>query len=205
MKHHLQLHCQLVDFNLLVRTQFSRWSYKKIYACWIARYSWSRCRARRALHSKACRSHPVTRRGIGMPGEARHRRKPGKACRSSRRAKRLRVGTRSVTRTAEPLVVGLGIDWGRTKHAVPPRWRGPVSRGTAVIRYEAIDSEKRRFGPARLGYHCGLCSRGICRRKVTMNNYNAKYNNNKHQTKKTMNNDFNKQWQYTIQMKTMHN
>ena len=38
--------------------------------------------------------------------------------------------------------------------------------------------------------------------QVTVNNYNAKthYNNNEQQTKTTMNNDYNTQWQYTIQM-----
>ena len=35
-----------------------------------------------------------------------------------------------------------------------------AARGTAVAaRYEAIDSEKRRLGPARLGYHRAICTR----------------------------------------------
>ena len=57
--------------------------------------------------------------------------------------------------TADPPVGGVGMDRGRTKHAVPQQ-RGPrlehAARCAAVARHEAVDSERRRFGPARIGY-----------------------------------------------------
>ena len=57
------------------------------------------------------------------------------------------------------------MDRVRTKHAVLPR-RGPVTRddyaarGSADVRYEATDSEERRFGSGRLGYYRAIRTGG---------------------------------------------
>ena len=94
MKHHLQLHCQLVECNLLVRTSAADPIMDMIELdhsrCnQLARCSWSCRRARRALPGKACRHHPAWR-----AAEARHRRQPGKACRCSRREERAGAAVR---------------------------------------------------------------------------------------------------------------
>ena len=72
MKHHLRLHCQDLEYNLLVRTsaadQIKNICMLDYSRCdQLARYSWPRHRARRALQGKACHCDPAVcraRRGI---------------------------------------------------------------------------------------------------------------------------------------------
>ena len=64
--------------------------------------------------------------------------------------------------TADPPVGGLGMDRVRRRPCLDH-----AARGTAVARYEAIDWEKRRLGPAPLGYHNAICNRN--RNQATRN------------------------------------
>ena len=75
MKHHLQLHCQLDECNLLVRTSaadpIKNTCVLDHSRCdQLAWYSWPRRRARLALPGKACRHHPVLCAGRGPRGVA---------------------------------------------------------------------------------------------------------------------------------------